>query len=465
MGYRLKFLVFLSVFMAGAFSIIAWKAFRVYSESYAQAAIQSEMDILEERVRGVVSELERFKTVANGKNVETQMKALQIPLMAHVMFSEGKWKAQWFEGSPGMRGQAKSLASQIAFDSTPQSRNSWAMVRYDDRSTGYAFIIPKMADNAVHFFSFFMDQKSMAQILKKSSVVESLHIVSPQAGEIFSTNAKDMKLIEGRTKNLSGKTQGVLTGKTAGNQVVLYQFHPFLQSYVFKVIPQNRVATLPLSRFYGLMVFALILGAIAVFALHLLFKAMFERLQVAVEKIRSASGIEEIPIAAHDELVEVEYLADLIEENGLGAAATAVSATTTATVPETTAAPAVAPMIDEAELTKSVRSRAINCLGYLNRIKAQFQLESPHITLLEQELRELRKLVDPQNATISTTPSIQPAFNPILSSYQKELGNDVIKKDAAKAEVAKAMQNANAILDMTPTIRRPKREINDIGEL
>lgn len=458
MGYRLKFLVFLSVFLTGAFSIVAWKAFRVYSESYAQAAVQSEMNILEERVRGIVSDLERFKTIAGGKDVETQMKALHIPLMAHVVFADGKWKAQWFEGMPGMREQAKALASQIAFDSSPQSRNSWALVRYQDRSSGYAFIIPKVADNGVHFFSFFMDQKSMAQVLKRNSVVESLHIVSPQAGDIYSSNAQDMKLIEGRIKNLSGQTQGVLTSKSAQNKVVLFQFHPFLQSYVFKVIPQNKVASLPLSRFYGLIAFALILGAIAVYALHLLFVAMFDRLNVAVEKIRGASGMEELPITARDELVGLEFLADNIEQNGL---VTAPAATVPAVV--ATTAPAGPAPVSEAELTKIVRSRMINCLGYMNRLKTQFQIDSPHMTLLEQELRELRKVVDPQ--TTATTSSIQPAFNPILSSYQKELGNDVAKTEVTKKESAKTTPATDIKVDVAASIRRPKREINDIGEL
>lgn len=455
MGYRFKFLVFLSVFLTGAFSIIAWKAFRVYSESYAQAAIQSEMDVLEERVRGIVGELERFKTISSAKNVEAQVKALQIPLMAHVVFADGKWKAQWFEGMGGMREQAKALASQIAFDSTPQSRNSWALVRYQDRSTGYAFIIPRIVDNGVHFFSFFMDQKNLAQVLKKNSVVESLHIVSPQTGEIYSSNAKDMRLVEGRAKTLSGQTQGLLTSKAAQNKVILYQFHPFLQAYVFKVLPQNKVASLPLSRFYGLIVFALILGAIAVYALNLLFVAMFDRLNEAVAKIRRASGMEELPISARDELIEVEFLADTIEQKGLTAGVPAVPVTSAA-VTEVVAQP---PPVDEGELTKNVRSRVINCLGYMNRLKTQFQLDSPHITLLEQELRELRKAVDPQSA-VKTATSIQPAFNPILSSYQKELGSETVKKETAKAAVS-----TESKVDTGAIIRRPKREINDIGEL
>lgn len=460
MGYRFKFLVFLSVFLTGAFSIIAWKAFRVYSESYTSAAVQSEMNVLEERVRGIVGELERFKTVANAKDVEIQIKALQIPLMAHVVFADGKWKAQWFEGATGMRDQAKGLASQIAFDSTPQSRNSWAMVRYKDRSTGYAFIIPRVADNGVHFFSFFMDQKGLAQVLKKNSVVESLHVVSPQAGEIFSSNTKDMRLIEGRIKTISGQTQGILASKTAANRIVLYQFHPFLQAYVFKVMPQNKVASLPLSRFYGLIVFALILGGIAVYALNLLFGAMFDRLNLAVAKIRAASGMEELPIAARDELVEVEFLAETIESKGL-TTVPSMDASTAITSPLTPTAPA--PM-EDSELTKNVRSRIINCLGYMNRLKTQFQLDSPHMTLLEQELREMRKLVDPQTA-VKATVSVQPAFNPILSTYQKELGHETVKAEAVKKEAPKPVVTQESNMDMSAAIRRPKREINDIGEL
>ena len=93
MGYRIKFLVFLSVFLIGAFSIITWKAFRVYSESYAQTAIQGEMEILEERVRNIAVDFERFKILVNAKDdLEAQLKALQVPLMAHVIFTEGKWK-------------------------------------------------------------------------------------------------------------------------------------------------------------------------------------------------------------------------------------------------------------------------------------------------------------------------------------------------------------------------------------
>lgn len=465
MGYRLKFLIFLSVFLIGAFSIITWKAFRVYSESFAETAVQGEMEILEERVRNIAGEFERFKVLANAKgDIEAQMKAFQIPLMAHVVFTEGKWKAQWFEGMPGMREQAKSLASQIAFDSTPQSRNSWAAVRFVDRTGGYAFIIPTITDKSVHFFSFFMDQKSLAQVLKKSSVVESLHIVSPQAGEIFSTQAKDMRMIDGKLKNLAGKTQGVLVTKSAGNKVVLYQFHPFLQSYVFKVIPQTKVASLPLARFYGLIFFALILCGIAVYAMHILFVALFDRLSQAVQKIRVASGVEILPVHGKDELIEIEYIADAIELQGPKEPHTnSAEATVPAIVANTMSMlPTAGEMSDET--TKAVRSRVINCLGYLNRIKAQFQIDSPHIRLLEQELRELRKMIDPQSESLAhaATPSVQPAFNPILSSFQKEMANEKTETSSAAktTDVAKDLMS-----NIAPTVRRPKREINDFGDL
>lgn len=168
MSYKLKYLIFLSAFLIGAFSIITWKAFRVYSESYSEATLHSEMEILEEQVQNIAAEFEHFKTLANGKeDVEMKMKALQLPLMAHVVFAEGKWKAKWYEGVLGMREQAKLLAGQVAFESAPQSRTSWAIVRFQDRSSGYAFIMPMLTPSAVHFFAFFLDQKSMTAILKK----------------------------------------------------------------------------------------------------------------------------------------------------------------------------------------------------------------------------------------------------------------------------------------------------------
>lgn len=463
MGYRLKFLVFLSVFLIGAFSIITWKAFRVYSESYAETAVQGEMDILEERVRSIAGDFERFKVLASGKgDVEAQMKALQIPLMAHVVFAEGKWKAQWFEGVTGMREQAKALASQIAFDSTPQSRNSWALVRFQDRSTGYAFIIPSISDASVHFFAYFLDQKGLAQVLKKNSVVESLHIISPQAGEIYSSQQKDMRLIDGQLKNLSGKTQGLLVTK-ASNRVALYQFHPFLQSYIFKVIPQAKVASLPLARFYGLIFFALLLCGIAVYAMHILFVALFERLQAASEKIRKTMNVETLP-RGRDELTVIEFLAEVAEQQApaLASARTSAAETTPAIITNTIAAiqePVTAPSDDT---TSMLRSRVINCLGYLNRIKTQFQIDSPHIRLLEQELRELRKAIDPQRDATATA-SIQPAFNPILSSYQKELADD--KKDANAKITESAKTPVASATEVMSTVRRPKREINDFGDL
>lgn len=100
----------------------------------------------------------------------------------------------------------------------------------------------------------------------------------------------------------------------------------------------------------------------------------------------------------------------------------------------------------------------------MNRLKTQFQLDSPHMTLLEQELREMRKLVDPQTA-VKATVSVQPAFNPILSTYQKELGHETVKAEAVKKEAPKPVVTQESNMDMSAAIRRPKREINDIGEL
>jgi hypothetical protein len=466
MGYRLKFLVFLSVFLIGAFSIITWKAFRVYSESYAEAALQGEMEILEGRVQSIVSEFERFKSLASNKeSIEARLKVLQLPLLAHVIFEEGKWKAQWYEGVKGTRENGKALATQISFESVPQSRNSWSVIRFPDRTSGYAFIIPSLTDKSVHFFSFFLDEKTIGNIMQKGSIVENLHIVAPQAGDIYNSSDKERTLIDGVVKKAGGQSQGMVLSSN-GNKVVLFQFHPFLQAYVFKVIPKLRVASPPLSRFYGLIIFAVVLAGIAVFAMNLLFASLFERLNYAIAQIQETTAVDISSANSKDELSMIENLAIQLEAKSRELGAVVVPAPESAAGTAAVTANPVAVAISEAltepifkdDTTKALRSRVINCLGYLNRIKTQFQIESPHVALLEQELRDLRKIVDPATgiAGKAAGASFQPSFDPILANY---------KMDTDQQKPLKPENQETNVTHSQVTVRRPKRDINDFGDV
>lgn len=459
MGYRVKYLVFLSAFLLGAFSIITWKSFRVYSESYTQSSVAKEMDVLEQRVQSIASEFERFKTIVKtGNSVEEQLKVFHVPLMAHVIFIDGKWKAKWFEGVKGMREQAKSLAHQISFESAPQARNSWFSVKFQDQSTGYAFVMPAIADSSVHFYTFFLNEKSIAQVLKQSSIVDSFHVISPTTGEIYSSEKKDLKQIEAQLSSVAKKNHGLLVLDAKREKMALYHFHPFLQSYVFKVIPQIKIASIPLSRFYGLMVLAVVLCGIAVFAMHLLLETLFSRIGSAVQTLEAATG-KTVFKDAGDEVTPLENLA-------MALASTEFARTGPQQAAQEVAESKVAtPQEMSTDERSELRSRAINCLGYLNRLKIQFQIDSPHMRLLEEELRGLRKSLDTASGVVDTAFTTQPSFNPILSSYQKDFVgaksqsvettkiSDILKVTGADKEVA------------APAVRRPKREINGLGDL
>ncbi|MCB9072946.1 MAG: hypothetical protein H6623_04925 [Bdellovibrionaceae bacterium] len=469
MGYRIKFLIFLGVFLVGAFSIVTWKAFRVYSESYVESSLQSEMEVLEGRVQSIVSEFERFKSLALTKeNIDGRLRLLEIPLMAHVIFEEGKWKAQWFEGVKGMREQGKTLASQVAFENLPQSRNSWTPIYFSGQQKGFTFVIPSLADKSVHFFAFFLDGRTMNNLMQKGTIVENMHIIAPQAGDIYATSNADKNLVDQAFIKVKGKAQGTFL-ESSNNKIVLFQFHPFLQAYVLKVIPKLRVTSPPLSRFYGLVFFATILVSIALFAMNLLFTALFQRLNNAVEQIGESAHIE--PTAhVHDELSQIENIAIHLHEqpDSRESAHAPVPFNEKASQTPVVHTPP-APIQAEERLAdddkRIFRSRVINCLGYLNRIKAQFQLESPHVVLLEQELRELRKIIDPvlggpTKEALNNKESLQPSFDPILANYQIEQETPV-----TLASVVDEMSEVDATLNAPFALRRPKRETNDFGDI
>lgn len=462
MGYRVKYLVFLSVFLLGAFSIMTWKSFRVYSESYTQASLSKEMEVLEQRVQSIVSEFERFKSMIKTDNtIEQQLKLFQVPLMAHVIFVDGKWRAKWFEGVSGMRDQAKSLAHQISFESIPQSRNSWFAVNFQDKSTGYAFVMPAMVDSSVHFYTFFLTDRSIAHVLRQSSIVESFHVISPTMGEIYSSQKGDLKQIESKLSSVVKKNHGLLVLDAERERVALYQFHPFLQTYVFTVIPQVKIAAIPLSRFYGLIALSILLCGIAIYAMHLLLDALFKRIDNAVAAIEQATG-RSLFKDPSDELAQLENLAMSLESVGIETKSPVVPS---AQEPSSSAIDSGAGALD-AERSEA-RSKVINSLGHLNRLKVQFQIDSPHMKLLEEELRDLRKSLDePVQLTDKEGSSLQPTFDPILTSYQK--------KNASPKTILSNVGELTPVADETthradkenaPTVRRPKREIHDFGDL
>ena len=75
------------------------------------------------------------------------------------------------------------------------------------------------------------------------------------------------------------------------------------------------------------------------------------------------------------------------------------------------AEPIVAPQ-NNLDIT-NMRAKAINCLGYLNRYKAQNPAATSQLQMLEKELRELRAIIDPVEPVPNKTPTQQPSFNPL----------------------------------------------------
>lgn len=430
MNLRLKFLTFLGVFLLGSFLIITWKSYNIFSQKYATAMGQAEMQKLEVQAQTIVQRFHNFQiALQESKSLESQLKGLGVQLFAHVINEQGKWKAQWFEGKPGARAMAQSATQQIGFASLSTSRKSWHLVNAKELGSGLAYVIPSVTKTGVSFYVFFLNKEFFSKAFQGQTQQDHISLISPYLGEIYSSgfNPANAETLEKYKKKMMDQQSGVLASDDSRSMIFL--FNPDLQLYLVKT---KKLADLTVDKplymlTLGLMILVLI--GTALFAQDLLLK-----------KVQQGElSLDDGPVATP------------------AAQADGQEATTETAVAESPAdSPAEAllsPPKDNALdlLLKQIRPKAINSLGYLHKIKQSST--SPHVTLLEAELRELRSLIDPKELH-SEMPALrtqQPTFNPFLK--------ETFTKDAHASVVAQATpeeSNEKSVL-----IRKPKREANE----
>jgi hypothetical protein len=382
MNARLKYLVFLGFFLTGSFLIITWKSFDIFSKKYAQTYQNMQIQDLEKQAVIVQSQFDNLQKILSAQtNVEPMLKAQEISLLAHIIKENGKWKAQWFEGVEGLRTQAKNVAQQIPFDSLSTSKKSWHLVNVKEHGAHLAYVIPVYAAGRVSYYSFFFKTDFFAKWFRGASTAENLTLMAPQLGEIFAFGEKPIEGIEKHRSLLAQKQTGLWpTSKTAA--LVTY-FHPDLQLLFVKQIQLQNMVVESASYLRALLLMIGLLVIISMVVTDLVFRGFFQRfdeleLKNSQAPVRSAA-------------------ADIV-------------------VPK--AEPIVAPTPANNFDVPEMRTKAINCLGYLNRYKSQNPAASSQLQMLEKELRELRAIIDPTEPIVASQPTFNPLhLDPIASDF------------------------------------------------
>jgi hypothetical protein len=415
MKLRWKFLSFLAVFLLGSFLIVTWKSYSIFSQKYVKSLQQMELQSLEKQGQYISQQFSDLqKILTNANEVEGQLKARGIGLLAHVVNEDGKWKAQWFEGIPGYRKEATNMTKQISFEALPSARKSWHLVQLQEKNRGYAFVIPAVDGPKVSYFVFFLTKDYMQKLFKGQSFLETMVAYSPQIGQVYSMGDFDDGVIEQNRALLTAKQSGFIPTSRQGG--VYFYFHPDLQLYLLKT--QSMAALQVESPTYLLTLFGIIvmLIALSMVAFDLLLKNIFGRLEYVTASLRMRVETPSSTKHFTDELQEIEYLTHYLEDGGIILKSDKPSAPPPAPGAESNEAAQ-----KHEEFLNEIRPKAINSLGYFHRIKAQVPA-TPNLQLLEKELREMRALIDPATATAQgakPTPS-QPYFNPILDTFKKE---------------------------------------------
>ncbi|MBY0315973.1 MAG: hypothetical protein K2Q26_10660 [Bdellovibrionales bacterium] len=475
MKIRLKFLIFLGAFLSGAFLIVSWKSYSVFSQKYKEMAQQKESESLDQMGFYLAQRLRAAQSLFAIENpTVAQLAGNHVRLLAHVINDGGRWKAQWQEGVEGIRSDAQALTKQVPFESLSVVRPSWQFVNYKEREQGAVYIIPGKSEKKMEFYAIFFDPMFFSDALARGASREAYAAISPFAGEIYSTS-KDVNLaqyVESHKKHLTKAQTGFLS--LDQSKYIAFVFHPDIQLYLLKTA-SNPMLNIPRgSVFLTMALLALFLLGIALFAQDTLLKSIFSRIDNAVNIMKRAQSGEDVgepePVA-YDELLELEqishYQPQVVE---VAAAATTPEK---AVAKETAASPAskiAAADSSEIKVNDKVRSQVINSLGYVQKMKQEGR-PSSYLTLLEGELRDLRRIIDPiqttfdpfkSTAALPLTPShvvktaeefnLSPR-NPDIESFIKEFKS---KSTLPITGTSTANESTQAPLE----IRKPKRDVN-----
>lgn len=378
MQLRFKYLGFLALFLTGSFLIVTWKAYDIFSKKYAQAYQNMQIQDLEKQAVIVNSQFEILqKVLQSQEDREPLLKSMGVSLLAHIIKEDGKWKAQWFEGVAGLRTQAKGVAQQIPFDSLSTSKKSWHFVNIKDQGQHIAYVIPAFEDGKINYFSFFFKADFFSKWFKGSSMSENLTLLSPQIGEVYSLGEKSVEGLD-RYKDVISKKQTGLW-PVSKNVALISYFHPDLQILFVKNISLQNLVIESAAYLWALFAIIAVLVSMSLIVMDLVLRQLFQK-------------TDQEPVALPVEMPAVVQT-------------------------KTEPAPIVAPVIEkQSALEEALRPKAINCLGYLNRLKSQLKEESPHLQMLEKELRELRGLIDPAQGVVAPQPSFDPIHMEAISS-------------------------------------------------
>ncbi|MBY0385926.1 hypothetical protein K2X05_12275 [bacterium] len=390
MQLRFKYLGFLALFLTGSFLIVTWKAYDIFSKKYAQAYQNMQIQDLEKQAVIVNSQFEVLQKVLQSQDKrEPLLQSMGVSLLAHIIKEDGKWKAQWFEGIEGLRTQAKGVAQQIPFDSLSTSKKSWHFVNIKDHGQHIAYVIPVFEEGKMNYFSFFFKTDFFSKWFKGSLMSESLTLVSPQIGEIYSLGEKGVEGLDRHKDIISKKQTGLWP--VSKNVALISYFHPDLQILFVKNISLQNLVIESSAYLWALFAIIGILVVMSLIVMDLVLRQLFQKAEQ-----QAVSTPQEQPILVPSKVEPVS----------------------------------VTPAIEKpSPLEEVLRPKAINCLGYLNRFKTQFKEESPHLQMLEKELRELRGLIDPAESVVAA----QPSFNPIhMEAISSELDVESLLKSIRK---------------------------------
>ena len=389
MQLRFKYLGFLALFLTGSFLIVTWKAYDIFSKKYAQAYQNMQIQDLEKQAVLISSQFEILqKVLQSQEDREPLLKSMGVSLLAHIIKEDGKWKAQWYEGIAGLRSQAKGVAQQIPFDSLSTSKKSWHFVNIKDHGQHIAYVIPAFEEGKINYFSFFFKTDFFSKWFKGSLMSESLTLISPQIGEVYSLGEKSVEGLEHHKDVIAHRQTGLWPVSKDG--ALISYFHPDLQLLFIKNISLRNLVIESSSYLWALFAIIAILIGISLVVMDLVLRQLFQNAEVQQTLIPQQS-----PVMVPEKI-------------------------------EPIATPFVKDM--PSPLEEKLRPKAIQCLGYLNRLKAQLKEESPNLLLLEKELRELRQLIDPAQSII-----VQPSFNPIhMEPISSELDVESLLKSIRK---------------------------------
>jgi hypothetical protein len=327
------------------------------------------------------------------------------------------------------------------------TKKSWHLINAKELGSSLAYVIPSLNKNSVSFYVFFLNRDFFTRLFQGQSQLDNVSLVSPYLGEIYSVglNPGSAETLEKNKKAMMDQQSGVIP---AGKRSMMFLFNPDLQLYLVKT---KKLAELTVDKPIYLLtlglIMALLIGA-ALFSQDLLLrKVLFEN-----------SELNTAPVA----------------EETSEAASVASEAIAT---PEKTVEKTPAPAADNKweRIVQQIRPRAINSLGYLNKLKADNK--SPIMTLLETELREMRRLIDPVDATLpgefsgSKTAPHQPTFNPFLKdSFSKEMkSKEFLTSSALDAPAVEPLAPFTSTIEEITAkdvlIRKPKRENNESRKL